>query len=116
MGDIKCLLMFQTIFFYGLFFISGLALYFFPPKKNRWYGFRTNKALNSDENWYMAQKSSSKCILMFAPILVLISLLIKYSTDFNSSSLALYTIIDVLLLILATVMIFFITEEKLKKM
>lgn len=115
MKQFELLLLIQTVFFYGLFFISGIILKYFPPKMNNWYGFRTRKALKSEDNWYFAQSEASKLILIFTPIVFSFSLLIKYLTDFNYSALTLYSIIDILLLIVTTVMIYFLTEDRLKE-
>ena len=110
------LLSLQTVIFYGAFFMSGLILKFFPPTKNKFYGFRTRLALKNDYNWFYAQNVASKYILIFAPIFFLLSMLIKYMTEFMFPAFVLYTIIDTLLLIVATVMIFFLTEDNLRRM
>lgn len=115
MDNFQFLLTLQTVVFYGLFFLSGLVLKFFPPKKNKFYGFRTNKALKNDEDWYFAQNIASTLIVIFASVFFLISMLIKYFTDFLYQSFTLYTIIDSLLLLVATFMIYFLTEDKLRK-
>ena len=96
--------------------MSGLILKFFPPTKNKFYGFRTRLALKNDYNWFYAQNIASKYILIFAPIFFLLSMLIKYMTEFMFPAFVLYTIIDTLLLIVATVMIFFLTEDNLRRM
>lgn len=114
MTQFQFLLVLQTSIFYGLFFVSGLILKFFPPKMNKWYGFRTLKARKSIKNWYYAQEEASKWILIFTPIFFLISILIKYITEFNYSASILYSIIDILLLVVSTVMIYFLTEDRLR--
>lgn len=116
MDKFQFLLTLQTILFYGMFFISGVILRIFPPSKNRFYGFRTNLALKNDYNWFFAQKTASCFILIFAPLFFLVSMLVKYMTGFMFQSFVLYTIIDSLLLIVATVMIFFLTQDKLIRM
>lgn len=116
MGKFEFLLTLQTVIFYGSFFISGILLKFFPPSKNRFYGFRTRLALKNDYNWFYAQNVASKLILLFAPLFFIISMLVKYMTGFMFQAFVLYTIIDTLLLIVATVMIFFLTEDNLRVM
>lgn len=116
MEKFQFLLTLQTVIFYGAFFISGLILKFFPPTKNKFYGFRTNLALKNDYNWFYAQSVASKYILIFSPLFFLISMLVKYLTGFMFSAFVLYTINDTLLLIVATVMIFFLTEDNLRRM
>jgi hypothetical protein len=116
MEKFQFLLTLQTVIFYGAFFISGLILKFFPPTKNKFYGFRTNLALKNDYIWFYAQDVASKYILIFSPLFFLISMLVKYLTGFMFSAFVLYTINDTLLLIVATVMIFFLTEDNLRRM
>lgn len=116
MDKFQFLLSLQTVIFYGAFFVSGLILKFFPPTKNKFYGFRTRLALKNDYNWFYAQDVASKYILIFSPIFFLLSMLVKYMTGFMFQAFVLYTIIDTLLLIVATVMIFFLTEDNLRRM
>lgn len=116
MDKFQFLLTLQTILFYGMFFISGIILKLFPPSKNRFYGFRTTLALKNDYNWFFAQKTASHFILIFSPLFFMVSMLIKYMTNFIFQAFVLYTIIDSLLLIVATVMIFFLTQDKLRRM
>jgi uncharacterized membrane protein len=116
MDKFQFLLTLQTILFYGTFMLSGLFLKFYPPTKNRFYGFRTPLALKNDYNWFFAQKTASHLILISAPIFFIVSMLIKFITSFMFQAFVLYTIIDSLLLIVATVMIFFLTQDKLRRM
>jgi|688.fasta_scaffold01376_37 uncharacterized membrane protein len=116
MEKFQFLLSLKTIIFYGPFFLSGLILKFYPPAKNKFYGFRTNLALKNDYNWFYAQNVASKYIIIFAPLFFFISILIKYLTGFMFQAIVLYTIIDILMLIVATVMIFFLTEDNLRHM
>jgi uncharacterized membrane protein len=116
MEKFQFLLSLKTIVFYGPFFLSGLILKFYPPAKNKFYGFRTNLALKNDYNWFYAQNLASKYIIIFAPLFFFISILIKYLTGFMFQAIVLYTIIDTLMLIVATVMIFFLTEDNLRHM
>jgi uncharacterized membrane protein len=116
MEKFQFLLSLKTIIFYGPFFLSGIILKFYPPAKNKFYGFRTNLALKNDYNWFYAQNLASKYIIIFAPLFFFISILIKYLTGFMFQVIVLYTIIDTLMLIVATVMIFFLTEDNLRHM
>lgn len=115
MAGFKFLLLVQTTVFYGLYFLCGILLKFFPPRMNRWYGFRTNRALAGIDNWNMAQQATSNHILITIPIFFIISVMIKFLTDFLCEAAILYSIIDVLLLILSTVIIYFMTEDRLKE-
>lgn len=116
MDKFQVLLSIQTAIFYGMFFVSGIVLKLFPPSKNRLYGFRTNLALKNDYNWFYAQRVASNYIIIFAPLFFLVSMLVKFLTGYMFQAFVLYTIIDTLLLIIATVMIFFLTEDNLRKM
>lgn len=116
MEKFQFLLSLKTIIFYGPFFLSGIILKFYPPAKNKFYGFRTNLALKNDYNWFYAQNVASKYIIIFAPLFFFISILVKYLTGFMFQAIVLYTIIDTLMLIVATVMIFFLTEDNLRHM
>lgn len=115
MSQFEILLCIQTLIFYGPFFLVGLIQRFAPPKINKWYGFRTQRALKNEKNWYYAQAEASKFILIITPVFLVISLLIKYLTDFNYQAFVLYSIIDILLLIIETVMIFLLTEDGLRE-
>lgn len=110
------ILVVQTFAFYSLFFIAGILLKFFPPKRiNKWYGYRTPKAMKDDEAWFFAQSFSSKLILICTPIFCGLSLLTKHFSNYNESAIGLYILIDILLLIIITVLIYFLTETELYK-
>lgn len=47
--------------------IGGIVMKIFPPKFDSCiYGFRTKKSSKSKENWVIAQKKSSNCLIFFA--------------------------------------------------
>lgn len=60
----------------GIFILTGLILYCFPPKKiNGLYGYRTSGSMKSQERWDFSQKysaielSKSGLILLFLAFL-----------------------------------------------
>lgn len=103
----------QSIVFYSFYFLGGLILYLFPPKKNKWYGMRTKKSLKSSENWYIAQAKSAKYIMFFSLVLFLTSLLVKITSGAIVNALVLYVLIDILFIIIATFVTFFLVEQKI---
>lgn len=62
--------------FTGLIFIFvGCILYFAPPKKINWfYGYRTPRAMKTQERWDFAQSFSGKEIFRWGVLLVLVGL------------------------------------------
>ena len=115
MCDFQFLLTLQTLVFYGLFFVFGLGMRLFPPKPNKLFGFRTHRATKNENDWYHAQRFASKWMMIFASIFCTVSIVIKYLTGFLYPAFILYTIIDTLFLIVATFMIYFFTEDRLRK-
>jgi uncharacterized membrane protein len=106
-------LIIQTIVFYSFYFLGGFILLLFPPKINKWYGMRTKKSLKSSENWYIAQAKSAKYIMLFSLVLFLISLFVKFVSGAIINALALYVLIDILLIIIATFVTYFLVEQKI---
>lgn len=60
----------------GFFFIAGLILRLFPPKRiNNIYGYRTPKSKKNMENWKLANKYSSILLMIFGLLLLLIGII-----------------------------------------
>lgn len=57
--------LFITLFFSGIIFITvGIITYQFPPKKiNYLYGYRSKRAMSSQEIWNFAQKYAAKTMM-----------------------------------------------------
>jgi uncharacterized membrane protein len=106
-------LIIQTIVFYSFYFLGGFILLLFPPKINKWYGMRTKKSLKSSENWYIAQAKSAKYIMLFSLVLFLLSLFVKFVSGAMINALALYVLIDILFIIIATFVTYFLVEQKI---
>jgi uncharacterized membrane protein len=106
-------LIIQTIVFYSFYFLGGFILLLFPPKINKWYGMRTKKSLKSSENWYIAQAKSAKHIMLFSLVLFLLSLFVKFVSGAMINALALYVLIDILFIIIATFVTYFLVEQKI---
>ena len=59
-----------------IFFVVGLLLLFFPPKKiNSLYGYRTPNSMKSQERWDFSQKYSSNLMWKCGVGIALLSLL-----------------------------------------
>lgn len=57
-----------------IFCITGLIIYFFPPKKiNHLYGYRTTASMKSQEVWDFAQRLSSFKMMQSGVFLILVS-------------------------------------------
>lgn len=110
------LLLLQTFLFYGIFFIVGLVFKFFPPSPNKIIGFRSTSELNNEKDWFITLKIVSNLILITSFILIIVSLAIKFLTHFLYQAFILYTIIDILLLLVAIFMIYFLTHDRLRKL
>lgn len=53
-----------------------LIAYFKPPKKiNSWYGYRTKRSMQSEENWRFANELSTKIALIGTIIFTVIAIL-----------------------------------------
>jgi len=60
----------------GIFFLGGLITLKYPSRDvNEWYGYRTPRSMKNKEAWDFAQKYSSKKMIKYGVILILISLL-----------------------------------------
>lgn len=100
------------LFLVGLVFsIAAFISMKFPPKKiNGLYGYRTSRSMKSQENWDIAQRYSSQLMLkqglgMLAIACVLVVLPIPIEVS---------VIVSVLLLLTSVVVLFVLTEKKLK--
>ncbi len=98
-----------------------LIAYFKPPKKiNSWYGYRTKRSMQSEENWRFANELSTKIaligVIIFTVLAVLKSILFQ---DFLFSGEGLFSLdlsINTLLVGLMPFIITIIyTESQLKK-
>lgn len=63
----------------GVLFLFSLIFYFFPPKKrNSFYGYRTNKAMQNEDVWNFANTFFNKQLLIYSLISVIASLILVY--------------------------------------
>ena len=61
-----------TIILGSIFVITGLIMYFFPPKKiNYLYGYRTKNSMKNLERWTFAQRHSAKLMMWCGVVLVI---------------------------------------------
>lgn len=96
----------------GIFVVTGLIMYIFPPKKiNSLYGYRTTKSMKNQERWGFAQKYAAKVMIVLG--VAYIFLLILFSVfDLNKE---IQLGIGLGSLLLLAICIFFIVEKKLAK-
>lgn len=87
----------------------ALLFYLFPPKSiNRFYGYRTSKSMENDENWKKANQIASKIMLLQMICFLFISLLFDWLNYENN-------IVLLILFFLSIGILFYFTEKKLKK-
>ncbi len=87
----------------------ALLFYLFPPKNiNRFYGYRTSKSMENDENWKKANQIASKIMLLQMICFLFISLLFDWLNYENN-------IVLLILFFLSIGSLFYFTEKKLKK-
>lgn len=102
----------------GLFFLSGTVFivvsvitYFFPPKKiNSFYGYRTNRSMQSQEKWDFAQKYATRQMLIGGVFMILAGV-VNFFFDLNIEK----GISGLAILLIVVAYIFYTTELKLKK-
>lgn len=89
-----------------------IFFYLFKPKKiNSWYGYRTKKSVENQEQWNLAQKYSSTLSLLLLSILVFIQFIVYKILENDIVSGFLTTF----LWILTFIVIIYKTEKKLKR-
>lgn len=102
----------MLVLFGGIFSLTGMILYIFPPKKiNYLYGYRTASSMKSEERWHFAQRYSAIAMLQSGLGLLLLSVIGLY---FKFSDKTAVTLAGVLIA-LAVLLLFLRTEMKLKK-
>lgn len=91
------------------FLALGILFKLFPPKKiNLMYGYRTTRSMKNIESWKVANSYAAQLmIIIFLFIAPIIYLLDNYTTND-------YGIIDILLFGVAFLLIYILTERKLK--
>jgi uncharacterized membrane protein len=100
--------------------ISGTITLIFPPRKiNLIYGFRTKRAMKSQEGWDYANKLTGKILLIMGMITLVLNIII-YIITINSSIEAQHTIYNVvapggaLLFFVLLCSLYIIVQTKLK--
>lgn len=91
-------------------FILMIFYYYSKPKKiNSWYGYRTPRSIQNQEQWDLAQKYSATLSLYLLFILLLIQIVVyKIIKDDAISSL-----LTITLFVLTFIIIFYNTEKKI---
>lgn len=100
-------------FFIGFIFcVTGLIMYFFPPKKiNHFYGYRTSASMKSQEVWDFSQRISSIKMIQSGLLLILISGL-KLFIPFDIGQELITSLVSIAIVIL---LLFFTVERAIKK-
>lgn len=105
-------LFFMPLLVGGIFLITGIIMYKFPPKEiNDLYGYRTKLSMKNKEQWDFAQIYSSKLMLLCGITLMafsLIGLIIQVSEKTG-------VLISVIAIIGTLVFLIMKTERTIKK-
>lgn len=82
-----------------IFLFAGIILFIFPPKNiNPIYGYRTKASKKNISNWNKANKYSSKLLIIFGILLLVLSMFIQQ------------TIIIIILIAFGIVIIYLLVE------
>ncbi|MPS71691.1 MAG: SdpI family protein [Chryseobacterium sp.] len=96
----------------SIFIIAGLVMLIFPPKKiNTLYGYRTPRSMKNIDNWNFAQQFSAKLMLIGGFVILFIGIV---ETIINLDEIFI-NISGFITLILFTIVLIIITENKIKK-
>ncbi len=94
-----------------IFTVTAIITLLFPPKKiNAVYGYRTSRSMRNQMAWDTAQKISSRIMLIEGIVFTLISrlmYLIPLTDEVN-------LVLGLIFLIIGLVVLFVITERKIK--
>ncbi|MDN3678284.1 SdpI family protein [Flavobacterium paronense] len=102
----------MLMFTFGLLFlVISFVEYFFPSKSRNQKGYRTKKALYSQETWDFAQKYYAKMLFRCSLLLIVLSFIATFMTF--SDTLAIVTFFITILLL--SFFIYYKTENALKK-
>lgn len=95
-----------------IFFLTGLILYKFPPKKiNSLYGYRTRNSMRNQERWDFSQKYSGKIMMWSSFGMAFIGL----TGLFMAFSESLQTIFSLSIVIITCVFLLIKTEKEIIK-
>ena len=87
-----------------IFLFAGIILFIFPPKNiNLIYGYRTKSSMKNVSNWNKANKYSSKLLIFFGVLLLVLSIFIKN------------TIVILILIAIVIVLIYLLVEWEIAK-
>ncbi|MEC1625986.1 SdpI family protein [Bacillus mojavensis] len=91
----------------GLMIIAGLLIKLFPPKSiNSVYGFRTRRSMSDQRLWNEANRYSAALMILSGLIVLGAGVLLRSS----------FIILQLIMLIAACIIIFMLTEKRLKHM
>lgn len=95
----------EGLLFGAVLIIAGIILSLFPPKKiNSLYGYRTSRSMRNKKNWDLANKYSSRLMIIFGIVILFISFVFKS------------TILNLITLGISIILIFILVEIKISKL
>ncbi len=95
------------------FFLVGVLLVFFPPKKiNGLYGYRTSRSMQSQEAWDFSQKYSTKIMLILGVVYTSIGLLTLLFPKLDEITASL---VSITIILVGVFFMFYKTEKELAK-
>ncbi|MDX5474393.1 MAG: SdpI family protein [Bacillaceae bacterium] len=87
-----------------IFLFAGIILFIFPPKNiNPIYGYRTKTSMKNISNWNKANKYSSKLLIFFGILLLVLSVFINK------------TIVIMILIAIVIALIYLLVEWEMAK-
>ncbi len=90
--------------------LVGIIFVYCPPKGiNYLYGYRTFKSMKNEENWNVAQKLSSRYLLVLGIVILVFGVLV-YFNNWNETSTAIITFI---LLVGGILIQFYLIEKRM---
>ena len=104
--------LFITLFFSGIIFITlGIISYQFPPKKiNYLYGYRSKRAMSSQEVWDFSQKYAAKTMMQVSLLLFAFS----FTAFFVNLTESIETWLSICILLLSALILFIRTEKAIR--
>ena len=105
-------LLFMPLITGSIFCVTGIIMYFFPPKKiNALYGYRTKNSMKNQEQWDFSQIYSAKLLIVLGALLALSSLLrLLFNLEQN-----LIMFLSFALLFITVILILVLTENAITK-
>lgn len=89
-----------TIILGLIFVITGLIMYYFPPKKiNYLYGYRTKNSMKNLERWTFAQRHSAK-LMMWCGVVLLITGIVGVILNLDPNIMKIVGLVELIILVI----------------